>query len=105
MLLDCLSKVTDPRRSQGRRYELRYLLLFSVLAVLCGAISYRKIQRFIHAHRERFNEWFDLDWKRAPAHTSLRLILQGLAVDDVEQAFRAHSQQLINQARPTASVT
>ena len=97
MLLSCLSKVTDPRRGQGRRYELPYLLLFAVLAVLCGATSYRKIQRFIHAHRERFNEWFELDWKRAPAHTSIRLILQALAVNDVEQAFRAHSQQLSNQ--------
>ncbi len=92
-----LSKVADPRRNQGRRYELPYLLLFAVLSVLCGATSYRKIQRFIHAHRERFNEWFELDWKRAPAHTSIRLILQGLPVADVEQVFREHSQPLIHQ--------
>ena len=72
MSLDCLSKVADPRRRQGRRYQLEYILMFSVLAMLCGATSYRKIQRFMNAHRERLNAWFGLAWKRAPAHTSIR---------------------------------
>lgn len=95
MLLDCLSQVADPRRGQGRRYPLEYILLFSVLAMLCGATSYRKIQRFMKAHRERLNEWFDLRWKRAPAHTSIRYILQALEPEQLEKAFRAHSQQLL----------
>jgi hypothetical protein len=94
MLLECLSEIADPRRGQGRRYRLEYILLFSVLAMLCGATSYRQIQRFIKAHRERLNAWFGLAWKRAPAHTSIRYILQGLQSDQLEQAFRAHSQHL-----------
>lgn len=94
MLLECLSEVADPRRGQGRRYRLEYILLFSVLAMLCGATSYRKIQRFIQAHRERLNAWFGVQWKRAPAHTSIRYILQALEPAQLEQAFRAHSQQL-----------
>lgn len=95
MLLECLSKVTDPRRGQGRRYPLEYILLFSVLAMLCGATSYRQIQRFIKAHLERLNAWFGLTWKRAPAHTSIRYILQALEPTQLEQAFRAHGQQLL----------
>lgn len=97
MLLDCLTEVADPRRGQGRRYPLAYILLFSVLAMLCGATSYRKIQRFIHAHRQRLNDWFGLAWKRAPAHTSLRYILQALDPEEVERAFRAHSRQLLER--------
>jgi hypothetical protein len=95
MLLDCVSAVADPRRGQGRRYPLAYILLFSVLAMLCGATSYRQIQRFIKAHRERLNDWFGLRWKRAPAHTSLRYILQALDPEELERAFRAHSRQLL----------
>ncbi len=94
MLLDCLSKVADPRRGQGRRYRLEYILMFSVLAMLCGATSYRKIQQFMKAHRERLNAWFGLEWKRAPARTSIRYILQALEPDRLEQAFRVHSRQL-----------
>jgi hypothetical protein len=94
MLLECLLEVVDPRRGQGQRYPLAYILLFSVLAMLCGATSYRKIQRFIKAHRERLNGWFGLQWQRAPAHTSIRYILQALEPAQLERAFRVHGQQL-----------
>lgn len=94
MLLDCLSAVADPRRAQGQRYQLRYVLLFSILAMLSGATSYRKIQRFINAHRETLNEMFELEWKRAPAHTSIRTMLQALDEHELEKAFRDHSGRL-----------
>ena len=42
-LLAALEAIPDPRRRQGRRYPLAHLLLFSVLAVLAGATSYRGI--------------------------------------------------------------
>src|SRR3954466_1320441 len=57
-LLSALSGIPDPRRSQGRRYPLPHLLLFSVLAVLAGATSYRGILTFIGVHRERLNATF-----------------------------------------------
>jgi DDE_Tnp_1-associated len=101
MLFECLWAVADHRRAQGQRYALPHLLLFSILAILSGATSYRKIQRFIHAHRERLNGWFGLRWKRAPAHTSIRYILQGLDEAELERAFRVHSRRLLeSQAQP-----
>jgi hypothetical protein len=54
-LLEALRRVRDPRRAQGQRYTLPHLLLFSVLAMLAGATSYRCIRLFILAHRERLN--------------------------------------------------
>jgi hypothetical protein len=56
MLLECLSTVADARRAQGQRYPLCYVLLFSILVILGGATSYRQVQRFMHAHRERLLE-------------------------------------------------
>ena len=93
-----LSTIPDPRRAQGRMYDLGHLLLFSILAVLSGATSYRKIQRFIHAHREQLNALCGLKWKRAPAHTSIRYALQGLKPAAVERAFRAHAAHLAQNA-------
>ena len=100
MLLECLSAVADPRRAQGQRYPLRYVLLFSILAMLSGATSYRKIQQFINAHRESFNEAFGLHWKRAPAYTSIRNILHALDENELEKAFRDHSRQLSSDSTP-----
>jgi hypothetical protein len=97
-LLDCLKTIVDPRRPQGRLYPLAPLLFVSVLAVLTGADSYRKIARFIHAHRLRLNDWLGLKWKRAPAHTAIRYAFVKLSAEAVEAAFRAHSAVLTEES-------
>src|SRR5512144_718344 len=97
LLTTWLSTVPDPRRPQGRLYRLEHLLLFSILAVLSNATSYRKIERFIQARLPRLKAWCGLRWKRAPAHTAIRYALQGLNPADVEVAFRRHAAMLAGQ--------
>lgn len=86
-----LAAIPDHRRPQGRLYALGPLLLFSILAILSDAKSYRKIQRFIQARLPHLNALCGLHWKRAPAHTAIRYTLQGLTPADVEVAFRHHA--------------
>lgn len=50
-LLTALSEVPDPRRAEGRRYPLAPLLLFTVLALLSGPTSYRRIIIFLDQRR------------------------------------------------------
>ena len=99
-LLDCLTTIVDPRRPQGRLYPLAPLLFVSVLAVLAGADSYRKIARFIDAHRPRLNAWLGLKWKRAPAHTAIRYAFLKLSAEALEAAFREHSAALAAGCEP-----
>ena len=97
-LIGLLSQIPDPRRREGRLYRLPYILLFSILAVVTGGNSYRSIETFITVHRRRLNAAFGLRWKRAPTHTSIRYILQGLDPNDVEQVFRRHAAGLLDGA-------
>ena len=97
MLESFLFQVTDHRRKQGRRYELGHILLFTILAILSGADSYRKVQKFIVAHYDTLNETFDLNWKRMPAHTSIRDIIQGTSGAELEQSFRQYSAVLVEK--------
>jgi hypothetical protein len=90
-LLDVLADVPDPRRAEGKLYKLPYVLLFSILAIVSGCNSYRGIVTFIDVHRHRLNAAFSLKWRRAPAHTAIRYILQGLDPATVEAAFRRHA--------------
>jgi hypothetical protein len=99
-LLDILAQVPDPRRAEGKLYTLPYVLLFSILAIVSGCNSYRGIVTFIDVHRRRLNAIFSLTWKRAPAHTAIRHILQGLDPAAVEAAFRRHA-ALLQAARAT----
>jgi len=93
-LLAALEQISDPRRRQGRRYSLAHLLLFSVLAVLAGATSYRGILVFIAVHRERLNAVFGTTLRRAPAVNTLRALFQALDPAALETAFRQHARGL-----------
>jgi hypothetical protein len=93
-LLAALEEIPDPRRRQGRRYTLAHLLLFSVLAVLAGATSYRGILVFIGVHRERLNAVFGAGLRRAPAVNTLRALFQALDPAELEAAFRNHARAL-----------
>ncbi len=99
-LLDVLADVPDPRRAEGKLYKLPHVLLFSILAIVAGCNSYRGVVTFIDVHRRRLNAAFGLTWKRAPSHTAIRYILQGLDPAGVEAAFRRHA-ALLQAARST----
>ncbi len=97
-LLAMLGDIADPRRAEGKLYGLPHVFLFSILAVMAGANSYRAIHSFIDVHLHRLKETFGLNWRRAPAYTTVRGILQGLAAGDVEKVFRLHAQILNENA-------
>ncbi len=81
-------------------YTLPHVLLFSILAIVTGCNSCRGIVTFIDMHRQRLNTVFGLTWRRAPAHTAVRYILQGLDPAAVETAFRRQA-ALLQAARAT----
>jgi DDE_Tnp_1-associated len=98
-LLTALSEVPDPRRAEGRRYPLAPLLLFTVLALLSGATSYRRIIIFLEQRRGVLNALFGFSLKRAPSINTVRTVLQGLDGDALEQAFRRHAEGLLARTR------
>jgi len=89
-----LSEIRDPRRAEGKLYKLPHVLLFTILAIVSGANSYRGIRTFMKMHRLRLNKAFGIEWKRAPVHSAIRYILQRLKADDVEKIFRRHAADL-----------
>jgi predicted transposase YbfD/YdcC len=99
MLYDLLFKIKDHRRGQGRRYLLGHILFFSVLALLSGATSYRKVHAFIKANYVLLDETFALHWNRLPAYTTIRDIIQGVFDDDLEERFREYSNRLLDDSQ------
>ena len=90
-LLSLFSEVSDPRRGQGKMYSLPPILLFTVLAMLAGAVSYRQVHAFIQIHLDRLNAVFGVSLRKAPAYTTLRFILRGLDGTQLERVFRKHA--------------
>jgi len=97
MILTFLDDLQDHRRTQGRRYELKFIILFSIMAILSNAKSYRQISSFITMHWKTLNEEFKLGWKKPPAYTTVRNIIQGISPKEIEVCFRAYTQSLADK--------
>lgn len=75
-------------------YDLPHVLLFSVLAIVSGADSYRKINVFIKENIEILKKQFNLKWKKAPSYTGIRKIIKGINQKELEKVFRAYSKSI-----------
>ena len=86
-----LLSIEDKRRREGRRYDLAHILLLTLLAMVSGATTYRKIALYISERFEEFRELCDLKWKKPPAYTTLRDILLSVDERELERALRRHT--------------
>lgn len=94
-LATCLATIPDRRRAEGKMYGQVGVILFSIVAMVSGARSYRQIQALIEARLGLLNAAYPtIALRRAPAYTSIRGILQGLDPDALEEAFRRHADGL-----------
>lgn len=94
MLLSFLLDIKDFRRKEGRRYELAHILEFSILGILSGATSYRKIHAFIEAQYPTLDEMYDLQWSDIPAYTTIRSLILNTPLDEMERVFRNYTIEL-----------
>ena len=88
-LLETLREIPDHRRAEGKRFDLATVLLYSILAMVAGANSYRQMHEFIRIHRQLLNEALGLELRYSPSYTGLRLILRGVNPAALETAFGA----------------
>jgi len=75
-------------------FDLANLLFITVLAIMSGADSYRKIASFFEAHFEALKKRLNLTWKKPPAYCTIRFIIQGVDPTALEFALRTHANTL-----------
>ena len=94
-LASCLATIPDRRRAEGKIYGQAGVVLFSIIAMLSGARSYRQIHALIQQRLALLNAAFPgAALRRAPAYTSVRGILQQIDPNELERAFRRHAEGL-----------
>ncbi len=94
MLLGYLSEVEDFRRKQSQQYDIGHVLYFSILSVLSGAYSYRKIYKFIKRYFKKFKNKYGLNWKKCPSYNTIRNLIIGVNTSSLELVFRRHAKEL-----------
>lgn len=96
MLYTLFDGVHDKRRGQGQRYKLKHILLFSVLAILSGANSYRAIGSYIQNKYDLLNDKFGLNWKKVPSYTTVRNIILSVDPYDLRNSLRVYSDWMMS---------
>ncbi len=76
-------------------------MFLSILALLSGATSYRKMHAFVQTNYEALNQLFALNWKRLPTHTTIRTIIRATSPAELERCFREDSASLAKSNFPT----
>lgn len=97
MITTFVDDLLDHRRAQGQRYELKFVVLFSIMALLSNSKSYRDISRYLKQHFKILKKDFSLKWKRPPSYTTVRNIIKGIDDKELEACFRAYSQSLLEK--------
>ncbi|WP_159730139.1 transposase family protein [Methylosinus sp. Ce-a6] len=68
-----LAAIPDRRRAEGKIYNQVGVILFSIIAMLSGARSYRQIHALVRARLDLLNATFpDAALRRASAYASVR---------------------------------
>lgn len=104
MLLTYLNNIPDKRRDQAKQYQQGYLLLFTILAILSGARSYREIEIFTKEHFKRLKKRFKLKWKTPPSYSTFRRAIKNLSTQSLEKGFRNFNSQFINRGSKHISI-
>jgi hypothetical protein len=95
-LLEILGQVTDKRRTQGRRYDLPNFLLVSILAMLCGARTYKDIAIFMESRLPNLKAKLHLNWKSSPKRTMVNDTFKAIDINSLEHSFRDYSNKLLD---------
>jgi predicted transposase YbfD/YdcC len=86
-LIAAFARVPDPRRRQGRRYPLPFLLGALVLAVLCNCDTLEAVGQWCAAHRDLLAAHFPAQRFHTPTGSLYRRLLPRLSVAHVEAAL------------------
>lgn len=92
-LPDFFSNVTDPRRAEGKRHQLKTILAIATAAILCGAKGYKGIYEWAkdlsEKARQRFNCRQENRKSQVPSEYVIRNVLIRVDPDELDQSFQA----------------
>jgi hypothetical protein len=87
-LIEHLSQIEDPRRSEGQRHPLVPFLLMLIMGIMSGRYGYREQAKFMKSHRATFSDLFMLK-HGTPSHVTIRTLLNSLPYASLNAVFEA----------------
>jgi predicted transposase YbfD/YdcC len=99
-LYDYLNQIKDPRGKNGKQYPLTLLMIWMILAKLCGEDKPSGIAEWVTHRKELWVEYQLTDKMRTASHMTYRRVLQEiLDVEEFEEVMEKYHQQQLTKGQ------
>lgn len=85
LILSDFKQIIDPRKAQGKRYQLHNILTIMVLSMLSGCDNFEAMALFCHQKSDFLIENNLLDGKNYPSHDLFRYIMTLLTPESLSK--------------------
>lgn len=86
-LIETLSEIEDPRRGEGKRHPLAFVLILIIMATMSGYYGYRGIGDFIKRNEKDLIKYFKPNKNRLASYSTIRRVMSGIKYDDFTNKF------------------
>lgn len=86
-LVTILSEIKDPRRGEGQRHPLPFVLILVLMSTMSGYYGYRGIGDFIKRNKKDLIKYFKPKHNRLASYSTVRRVMQGIEYDDFTNKF------------------
>lgn len=85
-LMEVLEGIEDTRRKRSVMYPLHEILMIMLLAVICGAASYAKVEMFGNSKKEWLSTFLNLEYG-IPDACTFRNVIKEINTEKLHQLF------------------
>lgn len=92
-LMTKLENLSDKRRAEGTRHELKVVLTITIMAIMSERYSLRGMEAFIKRHKDDLIKHLKIEKKRVPSYATLRRVLSNIDFKELSELFKQWVQE------------
>lgn len=96
--LDCLSRISDPRKPHNQLHEFLDIVAIAVLATLCGADTWNEIESWGIAFKDWLSSFLTLK-NGIPSHDTFNRVFQMIAPEEFHDVFLEWIQGVVSMKK------
>jgi len=101
--LDCMRKVTDPRKPYNQLHTFLDIVVIAVLATLCGADTWNEVENWGNACREWLSTFLTLK-NGIPSHDTFNRVFQMIDPEKFHGVFLEWIQEVVPEVKGVVSI-
>ncbi len=101
--LDCMGRVTDPRKPYNQRYIFLDIVVIAVLATLCGADTWNEIESWGIAFKDWLSTFLALK-NGIPSHDTFNRVFQMIDPEEFHRFFLEWIQEVVSEVKGVVSI-